>query len=320
MSSEMEKMSRDGSGPGREAGMAAPAASVSTTQNPLAHALRQALSRVDEAAIAPDTTEMVHGARKAIKEYRGLLRLIPGKVAATARREAAATARELAHARDRATALEALDMLRQAGLAREGDLEAAQAAIGSDLPDAREGEHLRGVLHQFLADTHAAMDQRLEAQAIAADLAEGLRQGYRAARRADFSTPEAMHEVRKTVVTHRYQLSFVADWFSGKCARRAARTQRLRDVLGVYQDIETLRPLLHGISAELEDGCLARLDRAMNRLQKRLYKEAHKRHRALFHRSSKAFAKKLGALDAPVRPFAPRTAASWKVVSPEEEE
>lgn len=316
MSSDMEKTSPAGSTQALAAAVAAPVpATGADAASPLAEALRQALARVDEAVGAPETAEMVHGARKAIKEYRGLLRLIPGRVAATARREAAATARELAHARDRATALEALDMLRQAGLAREDDLEAARSVIGQDQADEREGESLRRVLLQFLKDTHAAMDSRLVAQANATDLVEGLRRGYRAARKADFSSAEAMHEVRKTVVTHRYQMSFLADWFKGKCEKRAARTQRLRDVLGAYQDIETLRPLLHANSAELRDGCLSRLDRAMTRLQKRLSKEARKRHRALFHRSSKDFARKLGKLDAPVRPLAPRTAKSWKVIS-----
>lgn len=299
--------------PEPEQGETSPVASQPLATSPLAQALQQALSRVESAAADADTTDMVHDARKALKEYRALLRLVGGDLATTARHETAATARELAHARDRATALEALEMLRQAGLAREDDLAAAGEAIGADQADEREHESMHRLLHQFLADARQVLASGLEAQANAADLPDGLRRGYRAARKAKFSTPEAMHEVRKRVVTHRYQMSFVADWFDGKGAKRAARTQRLRDVLGAYQDIETLRPLLHAVGAELEDGVIARLERAMARLQKRLRKQAHKRHAALFRRSSRAFAQRLGPLDAPVAPLKERTAQTWKV-------
>lgn len=319
MSSDKEKTST--ATPETEQGDAAPQAVVASPQvvmGPLVQALQQALSRVESAAGESDTTEMVHGARKALKEYRALLRLVGGDVAATARRETAATARELAHARDRATALEALEMLRQAGFAREDDLAAAGEAIGADQADEREHESMHRLLHQFLVDARQALSSGLEAKANAVDLVDGLRRGYRAARKAELTTPEAMHEVRKRVVTHRYQMSFVADWFSGKGAKRAARAQRLRDVLGAYQDIETLRPLLHSVGSELEDGVIARLERAMARLQKRLGKQAHKRHAALFRRSSRSFARRLGALDTPVSPLAERTAQTWKVLPLEE--
>ncbi len=319
MSSDEEKTST--ATPEPEQGNATPEAHVASppaVTGPLAQALQQALSRVESAAADTDTTEMVHDARKALKEYRALLRLVGGDLAATARLETAATARELAHARDRATALEALEMLRQAGFAREDDLSAAGEAIGADQADEREHESMRRLLHQFITDARQALASGLEAQASATNLVEELRHGYRAARKAELTTPEAMHEVRKRVVTHRYQMSFVADWFSGKGTKRAARAQRLRDVLGAYQDIETLRPLLHAVGGELQDGVIARLERAMTRLQKRLCKQAHKRHAALFRRSSRSFARRLGPLDAPVPPMSVRTAQTWKVLPLEE--
>ncbi|WP_454917896.1 CHAD domain-containing protein [Xanthobacter sediminis] len=257
---------------------------------PLAAALRAVLGGIEAAADEADAVEMVHDARKGLKEYRALLRLMASDAARAARHAAAAVARGFAQARDRATAQEALDLLEGAGLALACDLQAARSAVGADPATAGDAAPLRDQLARFLADAHARLDAGLGAEASEADLVEGLCRGYRAARRGRFDDPVAMHETRKSVVAHRYQMSFAAASFAGRGARRAGRAQRLRDVLGAHHDIETLRPMLHDAAATLGEGALARLDLAMTRLQKRLKRQAMHLHRALFHASSRHFA------------------------------
>eukprot|EP01034_Spumella_vulgaris_P013620 gene13620-17385_t len=60
------------------AGTAAPPA-TSPAGDALAEALAAALDEVAEAAAEANVVEMVHDARKALKAYRALLRLVPGE-------------------------------------------------------------------------------------------------------------------------------------------------------------------------------------------------------------------------------------------------
>ncbi|MFG1479866.1 CHAD domain-containing protein [Xanthobacter sp. V4C-4] len=260
---------------------------------PLPAALRATLGKVEHAAAGEDGVEVVHEARKSLKEYRALLRLVPGAAARAARRHAAEVARQLAPARDRATAREALDLLEGVGLA--ADLQAARAALGVADDSQADGdlEALRAILAGFRADAGARLEAGLEAEAAGADLVAGLRRGYRAARRGRLDAAVALHETRKRVVTHRYQMSFAATYLTGRGAVRAGRAQRLRDVLGAFQDLETLRPMLHDAAPRLEPGVVKRLDHAMARLQKRLRRHAQRQHKALFGASSRQFARKL---------------------------
>ncbi len=258
---------------------------------PLVVALRAALGKVEAAVAEPDAVEMVHDARKALKEYRSLLRLLATDAARAARRHAAEVARGLAQARDCATACEALDLLDEAGLALSCDIAAARAVIGA-VPAADDAAPLRAHLAAFVADARARLSGGLEDEAAAVDLVEGLRKGYRAARRGVFGSATAMHETRKSVVAHRYQMGFLASAFSGRGATRAGRAQRLRDMLGAHHDIEVLRPMLHAAAGSLGEGALERLDIAMARLQKRLRRQAVRLHRDLFRRSPAKFARR----------------------------
>lgn len=260
---------------------------------PLPAALHAALARIEQAAADPDPVEMVHDARKGMKEYRALLRLVGGNAARAARRHTAEVARGFAHARDRATAQEALQLLEESGLVLACDLQAARAAVGAD-PDA-DAAGLRAAVLDFLADARLRLDAGLEAEAAAADLVAGLKRGYGAARRGRLGNAAALHETRKRVVAHRYQMSFLASAWAGRGATRAGRAQRLRDVLGAHQDLETLRPMLHAAAPALGEGALQRLELAMARLQKRLRRHARHQHRALFHASSRHFARKMAA-------------------------
>lgn len=257
----------------------------------LADALAATLETVAAAVADPDPQEMVHDARKAMKQYRALLRLIPGEDAKAERRRTAEAARQLSGARDKVAARDALEVMAKGGFLLACDQTDAAAALGED--GAEDGAEHRATLGGFLVSAREILAETLAAQAREADVAEGLTKAYRQARRAPFDTPEDMHEARKRVVTHRYQMSFLADAF-GHGAKRARSAQRLRDLLGAYQDIETLRPMLDAAGEGLAEGRLAegtreRLGLAMDRAQKRLRRRALRQHAALFRRSAKAF-------------------------------
>ncbi|MEP9354313.1 CHAD domain-containing protein [Xanthobacter sp. KR7-65] len=260
----------------------------------LAQALSATLDRVEAAATDPDPVEMVHDARKAMKQYRALLRLIPDELATVTRHRTAAVAREMSSARDQAAALEALGLLDAEGLILAGDHEEARAALGGPADDGGAAEPHRAALAHFLAEARAELDGALGEAARAADVGAALAKGYRQARRAHFDTPEAMHEARKRVVTHRYQMSFIAEAFGGRGGKRARRTQKLRDLFGAYQDIETLRPMLAAAGDALAEGTRERLGFALARAQKRLRKQAMKQHAALFRRGTRAFIARYG--------------------------
>lgn len=254
----------------------------------LLEALSRVLDDLRAAAADADPVEMVHDARKAMKEYRALLRLVPGARARAARRHTAEVARGLSGARDRAAAAEALDILEAGGLVIACDAGDARAAIGADTPHPGEaGEH-RAALGGFIAQAREALAGELGADAAAADVGAGLRKAYRTARRAALDTPVHLHEARKGVVTHRYQMSFLDATF-GRGGKRARKAQRLRDLLGAHQDMEILRPLLHAAAPPLAEGTLSRLDYAMARAQKRLRKKARRAHGALFRRQPRRF-------------------------------
>lgn len=263
-----------------------PASSPRSAGDALADALAATIETVAAAVADPDPVEMVHDARKAMKQYRALLRLIPGHDAKAERQRTAEVARQLSGARDKVAARDALEVMANGGFLLACDRTDAEAALGED--DAEDGGEHRATLGGFLLSARAVLADTLAAQAREADVIKELVKAYRQARRAPFETPEDMHEARKRVVTHRYQMSFLAEAF-GHGAKRARAAQRLRDLLGAYQDIETLRPLLKAAGDGLAEGTRERLGLAMDRAQKRLRKRALRRHAALFRSSPKVF-------------------------------
>ncbi|MEP9380221.1 CHAD domain-containing protein [Aquabacter sp. CN5-332] len=260
----------------------------------LAAQFETALDKVEQALALPDATEMVHDARKAIKEYRALLRLMGSDEAKAARRLAADAARELSSSRDRQACRDALaDMAKAERLGPE-DADRAASLIGKDQDGADEAASHERTLRGWLTEAHARHAATLDAEACETDILDGVRKGYAKARAADdFSAPERMHDLRKRVVTHRYQMSFLADLPAGTGKRRARRTQKLRDVLGTYQDIETLRHHLDGAGARLPEELRARLAEAADARQHDLIRKARALHADLFDSKAKAFGQKL---------------------------
>lgn len=271
--------------------------SLSEARAALARRLDKVLNKVEAALREPSVTILLHEARKAIKEYRALLRLIGSVEAKQARRLAAETARSLSSARDRQACRDAVSALKEADLLTDADATHIVREIGPDESGGQEAQEHREALDRWLKTARTLHEAHLIAQAGTADIARGMRKGYAQARRvADWSEPGHLHELRKRTVTHRYQMAFFASVSRGRGLRRAEKAQKLREILGGYQDVETLKqylatwPEVHADFRELA------ID-AGNLYQRRLAKRAHRAHRQLFRRTPRQFGRHLNFAD-----------------------
>ena len=198
--------------------------------------------------------DAVHEFRRSMKQWRALMRLIEPMVADATRlrHEARDRARALASARDGQSALNALDDLAKHGLTLS---ERTVASIGGRLEALRASEE-RSVLaaaarEGILAwlDTAAETVEGWPLETVHfSDVAAGLTAGYRAARRlAAAQWPEAsgadMHELRRRVVDHRYQMDLVEPLWPRFARMWTEEAERLRDRLGRFQDLEVLERL-----------------------------------------------------------------------------
>lgn len=274
---------------------AAPSPTSSAVGDALVEALADVLDQVAEAAAEPDPVERVHDARKALKAYRALLRLVPGPVAKAARQAAAATARAMSAARDRQAARDALAALEDAEVIRARDADQARVLIEAqpqtDDPASDHGAQLLA----FLARARAEQADHLAPAARAADVVAGLRKAYAKAYAAtDWTRPESLHDLRKRVVTHRYQMAFAAQISrGGKGEKRARAAQRLRDILGLYQDFEALKQLLAGALGTQDEAVMSEITAASRSFQRRLAKQARARHARLFRHRPRHFADRM---------------------------
>jgi CHAD domain-containing protein len=210
-------------------------------------------------AVLEDSTKSdavaVHDYRKAMKRWRAILRLLEPFLGEDARRlrvEARDSARELSGARDAQSAAEALD-----------DLAADDKAALSPRTIASIGARLEAVRSQAEASTltqavRARLIIALEVAGSAvnawpleaisfAELARELTETYKRGRddspSADWRTvePELLHDLRRRVVAHRYQMELVEPLWPKFGRLWVAEAQRLRDRLGAFQDLSVLR-------------------------------------------------------------------------------
>ena len=246
--------------------------------------------------------DAVHDFRRAMKEWRALMRLLAPFIADAERwrTEARDHARSLAHARDGQAALNAFqDLLKKGGLAlTERSTETVRTRI-----EALRGSEERAVLRPELRDSILAwIDEAAGAveqwpldpfdfDAIGAQLTVG----YRSARRrlpSDWSlaTPESLHTMRRRVVDHRYQMELIEPLWPRFARMWTDEAERLRDRLGKCQDLAVLerltgphQPLAHWRS-RLAAACAERreeLSHRAARIARRLFAEKPKafRHR-----------------------------------------
>ena len=210
-------------------------------------------ARASTSDSARSDAEAVHDFRRAMKRWRALLRLFEafvGPQAKQLRDEARDLARGLSGARDGQSALDALADLEKHDLALSaGSVSRLRGRI-EDLRRAAEttlNADMRVRLSSALDEAEALGRWPLSAitpEALAGELARF----YRRARRqipADWSaaSAEELHELRKCVVIHRYQIELAEPLWPRFIKMWTGEAQRLRDRLGKHQDLLVLANL-----------------------------------------------------------------------------
>ena len=198
----------------------------------------------------------IHSFRRRMKRWRAFLRLLEpvlGDEALRLRVEARDLARTLAGARDAQAALDAVaDM--------GGDYAALSptsiATIRTRIEEVRTtAEALtltpqnRDKLRAALIKTADDIDHWPLSDFDFGDIAAGLAEGYRRARRtapADWTTASAedLHTLRQRVVTHRYQMELIEPAWPRLSKAWVGEAQRLRERLGKHQDLAVLAKLI----------------------------------------------------------------------------
>jgi CHAD domain-containing protein len=214
------------------------------------------LSRARTAILDPERSnqDAVHNFRRAIKEWRALMRLLAPFIpdAPRWRHEARAHARSLAHARDGQAALNALNDLVDKGMVLS---ERSAATIRSRI-EALRGNEEQAVLTPALRDAIVAW---LDAATAAIELwpldpfdfssiAAQLTISYRSARKHmpddwSLAAGEDLHELRGRVVDLRYQMELVEPLWPRFGKMWTDEAERLRGRLGQCQDVEVLKRL-----------------------------------------------------------------------------
>ncbi len=282
-----------------------PNAAVGEALVEAAHAvLAEARAAIDESRTSD--TQAIHDFRKAMKRWRALLRLLEPQLGGEARRlrnAARNVARKLSGARDVQSAIEALGELGETRGALPAGLRRSMLDRLRRLGAAAEATTLTADMRLHLRAAIAAAEDavgrwRLDGLAFA-DVADGLAQTYRRARRRvpkdwDSARPKALHELRQRVVEHRYQMELVEPLWPRLGRVWTAEAQRLRDRLGRYQDLV----LLTGFAAPRRPlaAWRARLAPAIERHRRDLAKSAARIAGRLFAESPKAFHRRLAGL------------------------
>jgi CHAD domain-containing protein len=208
------------------------------------------------AALGHDKSDAnaVHDYRKAMKRWRALLRLLEPFLGDEGRRLRVAArnfARELAGARDAQAAIEALeDIAEQPQTALSPR---SLATIRARLDALRIGAEAASVTQAMRARLIVALDEiapsidnwtldRLSFGELAGELTRTYRRMRQDAPREDWRAvaPEVLHDLRRRVVAHRYQMELVEPLWPKFGRVWVAEAQRLRDRLGAHQDLSML--------------------------------------------------------------------------------
>jgi CHAD domain-containing protein len=211
------------------------------------------LGQVAQGADQPTEAEAVHDIRRGLKRWRAFLRLLePFLGDTTLRTEAREVARSLAGARDAQAALDALGDLGEdyavlspkALASLQQRIEGLRAAAETATFNAAA----RDRLHALLARASSAVDAWKLDDLSFSDIADRLAAEYRRARHAippDWTAAdaEALHDLRRRVVAHRYQMELVEPLWPRLGKAWTGEAQRLRDRLGKHQDLAVLAGL-----------------------------------------------------------------------------
>jgi len=218
---------------------------------------REVLAEARTVITDPARTEAdaVHDFRRAMKRWRAFLRLLEpfvGQEARALRDEARDLAHALTGARNAQSALDALADLAKHGLALTPRSLATLRRRIDDIRRAAETTLLDGEMRLRLSsalDRAETMVERWPLHLLVFDnVADGLTRFYRSARGLipdDWAAadPEDLHELRKLVVIHRYQMDLVEPLWPRFGRMWTGEAQRLRDRLGRHQDVLMLESL-----------------------------------------------------------------------------
>jgi CHAD domain-containing protein len=221
-------------------------------------AARDVLENARVALDDPARTDAVavHDYRKAMKRWRALLRLLQpfiGNDGQRLRHEARDLARELAGARDAQSALDALDDLGDAGpTLTPGALAAIRRRVGEVRQSAETmalTEAMRGRLRAAITVAELSAGGWLLSQVGFSEVARELAVTYARARDTipadvEKASGDELHELRKRVVAHRYQMELVEPLWPRMGKLWIDEAQRLRDRLGAHHDLDTLTALV----------------------------------------------------------------------------
>jgi CHAD domain-containing protein len=198
--------------------------------------------------------EAVHHFRRAMKEWRALMRLMEPFIpdAPRWRHDARAHARSLGHARDGAAALNAFDSLVDKGMVLS---ERSAATIRGRIEALRDSEEqavltptLRDAIVAWIDTAAAAVElwplDPFDFSSIAAQLADA----YRSARKRippdwTLASADDLHGLRQRVVDLRYQMELIEPLWPRFGRMWTEEAERLRGRLGQCQDLEVLKRL-----------------------------------------------------------------------------
>jgi CHAD domain-containing protein len=204
---------------------------------------------------AKSNTISVHEFRREMKRWRALLRLFAPFIGSDSDKLNTAArhlARALGSARDLQSARDALDDLVHHGLPLSNRSIKAVRQLIDDLRTTGEKNALspkiRRRIDEMLADADDAVNHWPLHVVSFRDIAKQLAVGYRDARRAlptrwSQDNAEGLHELRKMVIVHRYQMQIVEPLWPRFTKMWISEAQRLRERLGQHQDLEVLEQL-----------------------------------------------------------------------------
>lgn len=199
--------------------------------------------------------EVVHDVRKALKRWRALLRLLEPFLAGTGRElriSARDLARGLARARDPRSMLDALaDITEASPKVSQRSLEAIRKRIDRLRLSAETAiltDKARAQLNTEFAEIEAAIGAWSLDHLKFDDVADSLTKTYHRARRTvphdwQAATAEELHDLRKRVVEHRYQMELIEPLWPKLGRVWVGEAQRLRDRLGSHHDLYLLSGL-----------------------------------------------------------------------------
>ncbi|GAB4070994.1 CHAD domain-containing protein [Ancylobacter sonchi] len=275
---------------------------VTAASGLLAAAMQAAIRSAGMAVDHEDAATGVHDLRKAYKHLRGLLRLVRGAGRADARNlstELRDAARRLSGARDTVVMAETLDRLVEKGRLSPEARRAAGAAL---VDDAGSGE--AGFPPALRADMRALVDRcdhavaemagqagpRAVIAAVAADYRRVRRRGHS----TDTADDEQLHELRKAVIAHRYQMEMLTPFWPPVGEVWVSELQRLRDRLGHHHDLAMLIEAVRAGGAA-ETGWRAEVLRGAQERQRKLVLHAMRLQARLFAERPRPFARRLRA-------------------------